>query len=188
MGTAFINGERLYLRALEEADANGPYVTWFNDAEVCRGNSHFVFPYTREAALSYIRYAQQTHEDLILAIMLRDGDRHIGNIALQHIHPIYHSAEFSIVIGDKSAWGKGYSIEAGRLLCDHGFSSLNLNRIACGTFDDNEAMRQLASALGMKEEGRRRKAAYKQGRFVDIIEYGVLSAEYWEHRRNLEVK
>jgi ribosomal-protein-alanine N-acetyltransferase len=184
MATPFLIGERLYLRPLIEADAQGPYADWFNDQEVCRGNSHHVFPYTPEAALAYIRHAAQTHDELILAIVLREDDRHIGNIALQSIHPIYRSAEFSIVIGDKAAWGKGYGREAGRLLCHHGFAALNLNRIACGTFDDNVAMQRLALALGMKEEGRRRQAAFKQGRYVDVIEFGVLRSEFEESGRS----
>jgi [ribosomal protein S5]-alanine N-acetyltransferase len=181
MGTPFLNGERLYLRALQDSDADGPYATWFNDEEVCRGNSHHVFPYTRESALSYIHYAQQAKDELILAIVLREGSSHIGNIALQHIHPVYRSAELSIVIGNKEAWGKGYSREASRLLCTHGFLSLNLNRIACATFDNNEAMKRLALSLGMKEEGRRRSAAYKSGQYLDIIEFGILRTEYLEH-------
>jgi ribosomal-protein-alanine N-acetyltransferase len=183
MGIPFINGERLYLRALEEADADGPYATWFNDEEVCLGNSHHVFPFTRESALSYIHYAFQTHDELILAIVLRDGDRHIGNMALQHIHPIYNAADFSILIGDKSAWGKGYASEAGRLLFNHGFSSLNLHRIASGTFENNNAFKKLALTLGMKEEGRRRSAIYKEGRFIDIIEFGILETEYWKNQQ-----
>lgn len=176
----FLKGKQLYLRPLLESDAQGPYVSWFNDEEVCRGNSHHVFPYTPEMALAYIRTAAQGQDKLVLAILLDKDDRHIGNIALQHIHPIYRSAEFSIVIGDKSAWNKGYAKEAARLLCDHGFAAMNLNRIACGTFDDNLAMKRLALYLGMKEEGRRRQAAFKQGRYVDVIEYGVLKDEYEE--------
>jgi len=64
------------------------------------------------------------------------------------------------------------------LICDHGFLALNLNRIACGTFEDNVGMCKLAESLGMAEEGRRRQAVYKLGRFVDVIEYGVLRNEY----------
>ena len=180
MGIPFLTGERLYLRALEEADAEGPYGPWFNDEEVCLGNSHHTFPYTRESALAYIRYALQTREALILAIILREGERHIGNIALQSIHPVYHSAEFSIVLGDKKEWRKGYSAEAGELLFQHGFSTLNLHRIACGTFENNTAMIRLATALGMKEEGRRRKAAFKQGQYMDIVEFGILRTEFFE--------
>lgn len=175
---AFLQGKRLYLRSLIESDADGPYSTWFNDEEVCAGNSHHVRPYTREAALDYIRYARQTNDSLILAIVLRAGDRHVGNIALGSINRLYRSAEFSIVIGDKSSWGKGYSKEAAQLLCDHGFAAMNLHRIGCGTFQDNEPMKKLAAALGMKEEGRRREAAFKHGGYLDIIEFGVLRDEY----------
>ena len=177
----FLVGDKIYLRALVAADAAGPYATWFNDEEVCRGNSHHVFPYTQDAASSYIEYAIGTRDALVLAIVPKEDHQHIGNIALQKIHPIYHSAEFSIVIGDKSAWGKGYGKEAGRLLCDHGFQTMNLHRIHCGTFSNNKAMQRLAAYLGMKQEGVRREAAFKDGRYLDIIEYGVLKDEYEEH-------
>lgn len=184
--TPFLCGEHLYLRSLVEADAGAGYPDWLNDEVVCRGNSHHVFPYTRESALSYIRHAAETRSELILAIVLNEDHRHIGNIALQHIHPVNRSAELSVLIGDRSCWGKGYAKEAARLICDHGFSAMNLHRIGCGTFEDNTAMRRVALYLGMKEEGRRREAAFKQGKYIDVLEYGVLKPEYeacWEDRR-----
>lgn len=178
MGDPFLKGHHIYLRALTEEDARGPYVTWFNDEEVCRGNRHHVFPYTYDQALAYIRRATQTREDLILAIIHAQDDLHIGSIALEGIHPVYRSAELAIVIGDQSSRGKGYSKEAAQLLCSHGFFTLNLHRIWCGTFADNLPMVGLAAHLGMKEEGRRRDAAFKNGRYVEVIEFGVLHDEY----------
>ena len=175
---AFLSGERLYLRPLLPTDAQGPYPQWFNDEEVCAGNSHHVFAYTPTGAEDYIRRVNDSRDTLVLAVVLRDGDRHIGNIALQHIDWISRSAEFAIVVGDKDAWHKGYAAESGRLLCSHGFSTMNLHRIACGTFDNNEPMKRLALSLGMKEEGRRREAIWKNGRYLDVVEYGVLRAEY----------
>jgi RimJ/RimL family protein N-acetyltransferase len=179
MALAFLSTQRIALRPLEEADADGPYVDWFNDAEVCRGNSHHVFPYTRESALAYIGHARQTRDDLILAIVLRERGCHIGNVSLQGIHGINRSAEFAIVLGDRSVWGQGYAKEAALLILDHGFGALNLHRVGCGTFDDNLAMQRLALAMGMKEEGRRREAAFKGGRYVDIIEYGLVAQDYF---------
>lgn len=179
--TPFLRGNTIYMRPLLPQDAEGPYKNWFNDAEVCSGNAHHVFPYTPQAALEYIQFAHQTREHLILAIVTWKEHRHVGNIALQHIHPIYRSAEFTIVIGEKSVWGQGIGKEAGKLLCDHGFKALNLHRIYCGTFENNIAMQRLAHYLGMKQEGIRRQAAYKDGRYLDIIEYGVLRDEYEEH-------
>jgi RimJ/RimL family protein N-acetyltransferase len=184
----FLVGEKIYLRALLPADVEGPYPGWFNDREVCRGNSHHVFPSTVESAKRYIQHANQTRENLILAIVSKQGDRHLGNIALQHIHPVYHSAEFSIVIGEKDVWGQGIAKEAGRLICDHGFLALNLYRIACGTFENNIGMQRLALYLGMIQEGVRRQAAYKEGKYLDLIEYGVLKHEYLDRWSRTERK
>jgi RimJ/RimL family protein N-acetyltransferase len=173
----FLQGARLYLRPLEDADVSGPYPSWLNDELVCRGNSHHVFPYSLAQASDYVRRAA-SQEAVVLAIVLNDGQKHIGNIALTRIHPVYRSAEFSILLGDAEEWGKGYAREAAALLIRHGFGALNLHRIACGTFATNAAMRRLALSLGMKEEGIRRQAAYKDGRYVDVLEFGLLREEF----------
>jgi len=178
MHPKFIEGDRLYLRPLSEHDADGPYPSWLNDEIVCQGNSHHVYPYSKKQAIDYIQNATSTDQELILAIVLKEGGLHIGNIALQRINWIYRSAEFTILLGDKSQWGKGYGLEAGRLLIKHGFSALNLNRIECATFETNVAMKKLALALGMGEEGVRRQAAYKDGQYLDIVDFGILREEF----------
>lgn len=177
--TPFLVGERVYLRQLVASDADGPYPTWFNDSEVCAANSHGVYPYNADQAAEYIAWsiaAARAGTDLVLAICTIADDIHIGNVALQNIHPIYRSADFAIVIGDKRAWGRGLGYEAAKLIINHGFNGLGLLRIACGTFSNNDAMCKLASKLGMREEGRRRKAAYKYGEWRDVIEYGLVIA------------
>lgn len=176
----FLEGEDVHLRSLIPADAEGPYPTWFNDAEVCEANGHHYHPYTRKDALEYIEHARTTDEALILAIVRDDDQRHIGNVSLQDIDPIARTAEFAIVIGDKDSWGHGFSKEAARLICEHGFTELNLHRIHCGTFASNTAMQRLAEHLGMEQEGRRREAAWNGGEYVDVVEYGVLREEFEE--------
>ncbi|WP_269531999.1 GNAT family N-acetyltransferase [Chitinimonas sp. BJYL2] len=175
---AFLAGKRVRLRALTEADADGPYVSWLNDAEVCAGNSHHVFPYGRDAARDFIRAANQRTDALTLAIELVADGRHVGNIALNQIHPRQRSAEFAVLLGDKSVWGTGVASEAAQLIVAHGFSALGLHRIHCGTFADNAGMIALARKLHMREEGRRVEAAWKDGRFVDVIEFAVLAREW----------
>jgi ribosomal-protein-alanine N-acetyltransferase len=181
----FIEGPRLYLRQLVLADADGPYPAWLNNEMICLGNSHHNFPYSREAARNYIANAEQTTNNLILAIALNETHQHIGNIALQGIHSIYRSAEISILIGEKAAWGRGYAKEAISLLLAHGFKTLNLNRISCGTFSGNLAMQAVARAVGMVEEGVRRKAVFKDGKYVDVHEYGILAEEYFAQQERI---
>lgn len=172
---AFLLGDRVALRALTPADVDGPYLEWFNDPEVCRLNSHHVFPYTRPEALTWVEALAGRRDALVLAIEM-DG-RHVGNISLQGIDPVSRSAELAIVLGDRSVWGQGVGLEAARLLVDHGFTALNLNRIACGTLAANVAMRRLAERLGMREEGVRRQASWTDGAYHDIVEYGLLAAD-----------
>lgn len=174
----FLQTKNLDLRPLEPADADGPYPGWFNDPEVCRYNSHHVFPYSRDGARNYIGRVTASRDELVLAMVERASGKHIGNIALTNIDFISRSAEFAIVLGDRDCWGKGYSKEAAAALVEHGFRTLNLNRIHCGTTADNEPMRRLAAFLGMKEEGLRRSASFKNSRYVDVVEYGVLASEY----------
>lgn len=178
----FLLGDRVALRPLLEADLDGPYMSWFNDPEVCRWNSHHVYPYTREQALDYQRSARE-NGDLVLAIVDREHGVHLGNVALQEISALNRSAEFAIIVGDRAAWGTGIGTEAGRLVVDHGFQELNLHRIAAGTFAENEAMRRLARRLGMSEEGTRRQGLFKHGAYRDIIEYGILVDEWRAHQR-----
>jgi RimJ/RimL family protein N-acetyltransferase len=176
----FLTGARIYLRALMDADCAGPYLEWFNDPEVCRLNGHHRFPYRHEDARAFVQRVNASREELVLAIVRSDDHRHIGNVALQQIDFVSRSAELAIVIGARDCWGQGYSKEAGRLLLEHAFFSLNLNRVYCGTLEHNVPMQRLAVHLGMREEGRRRHAVYKADRYLDVIEYGVLKGEYAE--------
>lgn len=178
-GVPFLHGEKIYLRTLLYSDCDGPYLTWFNDRDVCHGNSHHIFPYTLDQARTYALQSSQNHRSaLILAIIEKTSDRHIGNVALDTIDYISRCAEFSIIIGEKKAWGRGYGREAGRLIITHGFCTLNLHRISCGTLETNIAMIRLARYLKMEQEGCRRQAIFKNGRYLDVIEFGVLAKEF----------
>jgi RimJ/RimL family protein N-acetyltransferase len=175
----FLEGARLYLRGLRPSDAAGDYPSWLNDPEVCAGNGHRYFPYGAEEALDFIGSVRGDRTSLVLAMVLKEGDRHVGNISLQGIHPIHRTAEFAILLGAKDCWGKGYAREAGILICRHGFSELDLRRIACGTAENNLGMQALALALGMRPEGRRRGALRKGGRYLDVLEYGMFREEFF---------
>ncbi|MCS6796611.1 MAG: GNAT family N-acetyltransferase [Raineya sp.] len=174
----FLEGERIYLRALEEKDLLGNYYQWLNDQEVTLFNSHGRFPNNEKKIKDYFIFTQTASNALILAIIWKENDQHIGNISLQNINWIDRSAEFAILLGDKNYWGKNVGKEAGNLIIKHGFFALNLHRIYCGTSADNIAMQKLAQKLQMKQEGVRREAIFKSGKYVDIIEYGLLKNEY----------
>jgi [ribosomal protein S5]-alanine N-acetyltransferase len=175
----FLQGESIYLRPLEQGDLTMEYVAWLNDTEVCEFNSHAVFPYTKEKMESYYQHLQQTSSsNIVLAIIDKSNHNHIGNISLQSINWINRNAEYAILLGEKSYWGKGVASEASILICEYGFSRLNLHRIYCGTSSKNIGMQKLAAKMNMKQEGIRKEAIFKNGEYLDIVEYGVLKNDF----------
>ncbi|MEO6845644.1 MAG: GNAT family protein [Chthoniobacterales bacterium] len=173
----FLESERLILRPLVVADTKGDYAKWLNDPEVCAENSHAVFPATLPALRDYVAKISVSRSDVVLAMELKKGRKHIGNISLQNINWVNRGAELAILIGAKSCWGKGYGLEAVTLMVDYGFQKLGLHRIYCGTFAGNKGMSCVAKKLGFVEEGRRRDSVFKEGKYQDVIEYGLLAGE-----------
>jgi len=177
-----LQGAKVNLRPFIREDISDAYIGWFNDPEVTRFNSHGEVLYTREKAEEYIRKIHANKEYLVLAVIAKDSGRHIGNISLQNIHAVNRGAEYAIMIGDKNYWGKGIAKEASRLIIEYGFGALNLHRIYCGTPVLNVPMRRLAESLGFREEGTRREAMYKNGKFLDVVEYGMLIEDFKSKR------
>ena len=174
----FLEGERILLRPLTKNDMTPVYLQWLNDEEVTRFNSHATFPNTQEKMEAYYNSLQDNNRNVVLGIIDKTTNRHIGNVALQQINWVSKNAEFAILLGDKEFWGKGMGEEAAILIVTYGFERLNLHRIYCGTIQGNEGMKKLAKKLFMTEEGRRREAIFKNGKYLDIIEYGVLKEEF----------
>ncbi len=168
-------GSDYFVRTLNESDLAGPYISWFEDQDVCCYNSHGKFFKTA----TYFRafYEGLNKEDSVVWAICHKDDGHIGNVSLQSVSFINRNAEFAILIGDRRHWGKGVARLAGERLIEHGFSKLNLERIYCGTAASNDAMRRLALALGMAQEGCRRSHLYLDGVWIDLVEYGVLRSD-----------
>ncbi|MCX6723040.1 MAG: GNAT family protein [Candidatus Staskawiczbacteria bacterium] len=178
MRDPFLVGQKIYLRTIDENDLNEEYQSWLNDEEVCHFNSHHRFPNYKENMLDYYSNIIKTKNNIILAVIDKKNEKHIGNIALQEINYIDRSAELAIIIGNKDYWGKGIGEEAGQLIVTHGFKTMNLHRIYCGTSKENIGMQKLASKLGFKQEGISRDALFKNGHFQDVVNYSLLENEY----------
>lgn len=178
MHKEFLVGNNIYLRQIEENDINENYQQWFNDEEVCFLNSHHRFPNYAQDMQAYYQDIIKSRNNLILAIVAKDTDLHVGNISLQNIDFINQNAELAIIVGDKEYWGKGIGKEACQLIIDHGFNNLNLYRIYFGTAAENTGMQKIGKILGFKKEGVARSALFKNGVFHDFYNYGLLKDDF----------
>jgi ribosomal-protein-alanine N-acetyltransferase len=178
MRTPFIVGKRIYLRPLERDDLNEKYLAWLNDPEVNRYLESRIFPYTMDKLEKFYEQVTGSTDQVILAIVDRETDRHIGNVKLGPINWVHRKAVFGILVGEQEFWGKGIGVEATRLIVEYGFLRLNLHRIELGVYAENEAAIRAYEKVGFQIEGRFREDFFHEGRHKDCLWMGLLSSEY----------
>jgi RimJ/RimL family protein N-acetyltransferase len=100
----------------------------------------------------------------------------VGICGLTSIDWINRRAEFSLYIGPEYQ-GSGFGEHALRLLCRHGFQTLNLNCIWGEVFESNPAL-AMFQRVGFKECGRRRQFYFRDGKYIDAILVDVMRNEW----------
>ena len=58
------------------------------------------------------------------------------------------------------------------------FNNMNLQRVELTVLDNNTRAKHLYEKCGFTYEGRKRKAKYKDGKFVDMLMYSILREEF----------
>lgn len=179
--TEIISGDRIYLSQLYREDVS-LLAEWFSDLELTTylGTVGTSFTYEQEQNW-YDRYAHGSPEKTF-GIMVRETQRLIGNISLRNIVHQHGTSELGIAIGDKQAWGKGYGSEAVRLICDYGFTFLNLNTIYLWHVALNERAHHAYLKAGFKESGRIRQAEQINGKRYDRILMDITREDFGETR------
>lgn len=168
----FIEAERLYLREVRPDDVNGRYYAWMNDPEVTRFLESRFHPNSIESLRGYVTERLSDRTSVFLAIVLKDGDRHIGNIKIGPINWIHRHADIGLLIGEKDTWGKGFATEAIQAVAAYGFGILNLHKLTAGCYDTNDGSARAFVKAGFAIEGRRTQHFYSDGRYVDMVLLG----------------
>lgn len=172
----FLEGERLYLRGVTSEDVTDAYLRWMNDPEVTRYLESRFFPQTKEGIRSFVESLQGDRDNAFFAIVLKEGDRHIGNIKLGPINWLHRLGEIGLMIGEKDTWGKGYAAEAIRLITDYAFRHLNLHKVTAGCYGSNQGSARAFERAGFTVEGLRPQHFFCEGEYVDFILLGKINA------------
>jgi [ribosomal protein S5]-alanine N-acetyltransferase len=175
----FLKGKRVILKVLTREDVTGSgWYGWFNDEELCKTLQKHYFPTTMESQVSFWEQnVRSANEKVQLGICRAEGGPIVGIVSLNHIDFISRKAEFSAIIGDREAQNIAIFAEACKLVFNHGFYTLNLNRIYGGSISKDLVM-LMCRVLKCKEEGIARQEIYKNGHYHDAYRYSVLREEF----------
>jgi RimJ/RimL family protein N-acetyltransferase len=118
--------------------------------------------------------------NLALRIFTSDGDDlPIGVVGLANVNRHFKTANFLIVLGDRTFAKQGYATRAGLAMLTIGFRDLGLRSIHTWIVDGNHSV-HLARNLNFKPIGRQRQCHYIDGRPYDRLWFDVLASEHQE--------
>lgn len=174
-----IDGDRIYLSPVNHEDAP-IYCKWLNDPLVAQGIGGLTKVYSVLNEESFLENVEKSG-DYIFAIILKDGNKLIGNCGIHNYNSVNRTATLGIFIGEEEYRSKGYGTEVIKLLIDYGFNILNLNNIDLKVFSFNERAIACYKKCGLKEYGRRHNACYMNNEYHDEVFMEILRENYYNN-------
>ncbi|MAJ91706.1 MAG: GNAT family N-acetyltransferase [Legionellales bacterium] len=168
------------LELLDSNKISDRYLHWLNDPEVNRFSRRSGESFSIDDISQYIEISNKSNDVLLLGIFLNKSKKHIGNIQLRYFDKRNRLAEISTLLGEKDYWGKGIVVEATRNLINFGFNELNIHKFILGNIVPNRASSFKSTTLGAKLEGTRRSHFLFEGKYVDVLEYGILKEDFYK--------
>lgn len=175
MTVARLSGERIHLRPVEVDDVTPRYVAWMNDPDVTRHLESRFTSYTAEDLARYVTTVGADASTHFFAIVLHEGDRHIGNIKLGPVEQHHRRGDIGIIIGEQDCWGRGYASEAIQLITTWALGTLGLHKVTAGAYDVNAGSVGAFQRAGFVVEAVRPDHYLQDGRWVSAVLLGRLA-------------
>jgi len=170
----------LNIRPMELEDAE-MIVKWRNDPTIIHQMFSQAGPTLQEHLLWFKKYLENdSRQEFVIIIKNKDLKIAIGTIGLSSIDTQNAKAEYGILIGERDYWGQGLAFQASKLLLDHAFTTLELNKVYLKVMVSNDRAVKLYKGIGFKNEGQLRDEFLKSGQYVDIYYMGILKEEWIE--------
>ncbi|WP_255319720.1 GNAT family N-acetyltransferase [Paenibacillus amylolyticus] len=113
---------------------------------------------------------------IMFTIVSMDGEN-VGGVNLNSIDE--RNGTFSIGIQiDRDHRGKGYGTRAVRILLKYAFFERRLNKFNDSVLEGNEPSAAMMRKLGCVQEGVRRQVIYTDGKYQDMILFGLTKDEF----------
>ncbi|HEY2159015.1 MAG TPA: GNAT family protein [Isosphaeraceae bacterium] len=169
-----LKGEGVRLVPLDRAFHLENALRWMNDQEVTASLEYNMGITSRQEEAFFDRAGGPSDTEFHWAI-LDDREAHVGFIGLHAIHWRHRSATGGIVLGERSAWGRGIATAAIGVRTRFAFATLGLHRVEGHTI--NPSMRRVYEKAGYTREGTWREKLWRDGEWVDADFYAILDRD-----------
>lgn len=177
-------GEKVMLRAMEPEDME-MLRDMVNDPEIERMIGGWSFPVSKTGQMQWYERVVGDQRNLRFVIEIQKTGEAIGLITLTDIDWKNRTAFHGIKLRSDAPKGQGYATDAVMTLEWYAFEQLQLRRIDGACLVYNEASQRLYEKCGVKVEGIRRCAVFKDGQYFDQQYTGVIQEDYFEAKKKL---
>lgn len=185
-------GKRVRLRTFTRGDLK--YLGQWAD-------SPFVEKMVGSEFLYQYKHLYHRRNDVFLDFLLRDTtqlpalilprDREpedpVGFVRLFSINLIHGYGFLETVVADPHATRKGWGVEASRLLLAYAMDHIGIRRVEAKVFAYNQISINALRRNGFRQEGVLREACFSEGKFWDILVFGILKEEMEQERKKDEI-
>ena len=177
-----IIGSKFILRDLNPVGDRKNIIKNINNKKVLK-NISFEFPYTDEnyQKLIEIFEKEKTNDDADINFVIDVDGKAVGCISImRNKKPSKkHFAEIGYWLGE-DYWGRGIVSEATKLLCDFAFNDLKLVKLKIQALEDNIGSRRVAEKNGFELEYIKKKEAFKEGKYKNLVCYSMFNNNFRE--------
>lgn len=177
----FWQGKRVRLRAIEPGDVDH-FVRWNLNSE--RGRLlDFLWSPQSETAVSAWVTAQSTRkleDDAFHWLIENLAGEAVGSIGTHACNPRYGTFSYGLDIAPEHQ-RNGYASEAIQLVLRYYFAELRYQKVTVAIHSDNPASMKLHHKLGFVQEGAHRRMMFTNGRFIDVLWFGLTIEEFYTH-------
>ena len=161
--------ERMELFLLEPGHVTNEYVGWLRDPEVSRYLESRFGLHDFASTTAFVAKMRADANTLMLGIRSIELDRHVGNIKLGPIDRNHGLGEIGLMIGDRSAWGRGIATDAITVVCEIGARQVGLRKLTAGCYASNVGSARAFEKAGFQVEALRRDHFLLDGRPEDLL-------------------
>ena len=171
-------GPRVYLRPIQERDADVSAAAALRDTDTGWSNGPYAFPACGLWHDVREDQAVMPPRRIDLAVCLRESDALIGFVGLLHIDYTHRFAESASEMIDPEYRGGGYGSEAKHLLFDYAFKTLGLHMLQSWVLFENTRSAAALRKQGYRDAGRVAWLKPRDGGFTSTSSYDLLADEW----------
>jgi RimJ/RimL family protein N-acetyltransferase len=171
-------GDRVRLRAVEPDDWQ-TFFDWNRDSDGARGSYHVPFPGSAEAARRWAAETalRQPEGDVFRWVVENLAGEMVGTINTHSCDPRSGTFGYGLSIR-REHQRRGYASEAIALVLRYYFQELRYQKASVRVYSFNEPSIRLHERAGFQLEGRLRREIYTEGRYFDVLVFGMTAEEF----------